>query len=88
MQEDNNMPHLHGWNILVINVRVHKDRYSAKPVIHVYAVATYICSLFVVSARDEGFLLHTLSMMTDCGKWSFRQDLKIALCISTTSKNS
>ena len=79
MQEDNDMRYLRGWNILVIDISVHKDRYSAKPVIHVYAVAIYMRSLFVVSARDEGFLLHTLSMMTDCGKWSFRRDLKIAL---------
>ena len=71
-----------------IDVSVHKDRYSAKPVTHVYAVAIYMRSLFVVSARDEGFLLHTLSMMTDCGKWSFRRDLKIALCTRTGSKNS
>lgn len=65
MQEDNDMPHLRGWNILVIDVSVHKDRYSAKPVIHVYAVAIYVRSLFVVSARDGRFLLHTLCMMTD-----------------------
>ena len=57
MQEDNDMPHLRGWNILVIAVSVHKDRYSAKPVIHVYAVAIYVRSLFVVSARDERFLV-------------------------------
>ena len=65
VQEDNDMPHLRCWNILVIDVSMHKDRYSAKPVIHVYAVAIYMRSLFVVSARDEGFPLHTLSMMTD-----------------------
>jgi len=66
VQEDNDVPHLRGWNILVIDVvSADKNRYSAKPAIHVYAVAIYMRSLFVVSARDEGFLLHTLSMTTD-----------------------
>ena len=48
-----------------IHVNVHKDRYSAKLVIHAYAVVIYLHSLFVMRARDVGFLLHTLSMMTD-----------------------
>ena len=53
VQEDNDMPHLRGWDILVIDVSMHKDRYSAKPAIHVYAVAIYMRSLLVASARDE-----------------------------------